>query len=343
MCGSATLTMVASSTTMSWAVAITTRARPRLRWRAPPPPAWAPLSRTAVPAAEAPGPLSGVRADMTLLRNFFSLRPSRNKRGRGGAPRGPSRDHARRMCLRMSGSRLAAAVSPVLPRYGGGSLQVPVHLLGGCHRAGGARCRGRGSGGLGRGHLADQGQQDFPFLAVQHPAPRHDRGQLALDTVTQPVSLVGEDDVLHPAVARMGLTPGQAALFQAVRDHRDERRVAVQPTAELLHGHRAVQGVQGLEEEGRERVALRERLPVRQDLPDQLANRAEDFLVKLVGLRFAAHLASFPGPVAAHDGGIIYLVDLLVTQPYEREIELVKLLSVRALSHRAASGPAAKG
>src|ERR1700730_4799501 len=39
MCGRATLTMVASSTTMSWAVAMTSRARPRRRL---PPPAVAP-------------------------------------------------------------------------------------------------------------------------------------------------------------------------------------------------------------------------------------------------------------------------------------------------------------
>jgi hypothetical protein len=58
---------------------------------------------------------------------------------------------------------------------------------------------------------------------------------------------------------------------------------------------------------------------VGQDLPDQLANGAEDFLVKLVRLRFAAHLASLPGPrphsvpmngVSRHGGGIIYLVYL---------------------------------
>src|SRR6185369_15889946 len=240
MCGSATLTMVASSTTMSWAVAITTRARPRLRWRAPSAPARAPLSRTTVPAAEAPGPLSGVRADMTLLRGFFSLRPGPDKTAvvtRPVAHTGTTRGRCAYGC---PGRGWRPRVSPVLPRCGGGSLQVPVHLLDGCHRAGGARCRGRGSGALGRGHLADQGQQDFPFLAVQHPAPGHARGQLTLDTVAKPVSLVGEDNVLHPAVARMGLTPGQAALFQAVRDHRDERRVAVQPAAELLHGHRAV-------------------------------------------------------------------------------------------------------
>jgi hypothetical protein len=51
---------------------------------------------------------------------------------------------------------------------------------------------------------------------------------------------------------------------------------------------------------------------VGQDLPDQLANGAEDFLVKLVRLRVAAHLASLPqGPLpqcAQARGGIIYLV-----------------------------------
>src|ERR1039457_7261435 len=54
MCGSATFTIVASSTTMSWAVAITTSARPR--WR------------LAGPAAEA-RPATGCGVDMGLLAN----------------------------------------------------------------------------------------------------------------------------------------------------------------------------------------------------------------------------------------------------------------------------------
>src|SRR5579859_1629317 len=53
MWGRATFTMVASRTTMSWAVAMTTRARPRWRWRAP----------TAV-APAAPPPVSGSAVDM---------------------------------------------------------------------------------------------------------------------------------------------------------------------------------------------------------------------------------------------------------------------------------------
>jgi hypothetical protein len=56
---------------------------------------------------------------------------------------------------------------------------------------------------------------------------------------------------------------------------------------------------------------------VGQDLPDQLANRAEDFLVKLVWLHVAAHLASLPQRPGPRTGGIIYVVYRLVTQPYE--------------------------
>jgi len=66
MCGMVTLTIVASSTTMSWAVAMTARARPSRRGGEPvdvP----AALDAAAVLTSRVGCPVSGVVADKTIL------------------------------------------------------------------------------------------------------------------------------------------------------------------------------------------------------------------------------------------------------------------------------------
>jgi hypothetical protein len=72
------------------------------------------------------------------------------------------------------------------------------------------------------------------------------------------------------------LAPGQAALLQHVGDQSDEGRVAVHPLAQFLHGHRAIQGVQRLDERRRDPEALCELLGLPDDPPDQLEEAASD-------------------------------------------------------------------
>src|ERR1700733_13040938 len=96
MSGRATLTMVASSTTISWAVAMTTRARPRWRrgGRAEPP---ATSSMTAVPPGPAVPPPGDVLPDIrdapsvVQKRVIVSARPlgAGWRRGRAGMRLGP--------------------------------------------------------------------------------------------------------------------------------------------------------------------------------------------------------------------------------------------------------------
>ena len=78
MCGRATLTMVASSTTMSWAVAMTARARPSRRGAADPELgvaaslAAAVATCRAVPLSAACCPVSGGVADNVILPRFWA-------------------------------------------------------------------------------------------------------------------------------------------------------------------------------------------------------------------------------------------------------------------------------
>ena len=65
MCGRATLTMVASSTTISWAVAMTASARPSRRWP--------PAAAAAPPAGAATRLVTDCVSDMTISSKFMYL------------------------------------------------------------------------------------------------------------------------------------------------------------------------------------------------------------------------------------------------------------------------------
>ncbi|KOG88884.1 hypothetical protein ADK38_17310 [Streptomyces varsoviensis] len=87
-------------------------------------------------------------------------------------------------------------------------------------------------GGLRRpGHLAQQGVQAEPAVAVE-PGERRVLGAVPDDAVAQRAPLLGELDDLHPAVGGVRHAADQAALLQPV-DHRGGRRgVAPQPVGQ---------------------------------------------------------------------------------------------------------------
>src|ERR1022692_1143397 len=263
MCGSATFTIVASSTTMSWAVAITTSARPR--WR------------LAGPAAEA-RPATGCVVDMGLLANG-----RRNPAPRPVMPRTKSVLGGKPLL-----SGLAAAAALWRCRSEGSaslrsSAHKPAHLL--------LTVRGVFGGAQRRGHLADQREQAVALIGAERRAPRHAGQDRLFYLLLQFLAGRGEDEPLNPAVTGIAFPRGQSAFLQHVRDACHERRVTVHPPSKVLHGQRPVEHVQRLDEEGTHLEGLGHPLAPGQEFGDQPDYRVENVEVELVFVRSNVHRA----------------------------------------------------
>src|SRR5215469_10082456 len=231
MWGRATFTMVASRTTMSWAVAMTSRARPR--WR------WAP-----VVALAALPPVSGSAVDMqspwlkACLISATTGAAGRESLGiEGRALLGCARGG---LGMALPGRRLSR-------QWRGGSQEL-THLLGGpfgvveraVHLDGGQR----------QAHLVHQRQQAGALLQAQRLPPGRPGQDLVLEPLLQLLARWCEHEPLHPAVAGVAFPGGQPTLLEHVGDAGDERGVAVQPAAQILLGERLALGHQPRDQPG---------------------------------------------------------------------------------------------
>src|SRR5262245_950788 len=275
MSGSATLTIVASRITISWAVAMTSNARPR--WREPGP----------APAVPVPvRPARGCADDMHPPWIKAVLNP---RRGIGAAAHGSlvweeEQPRAVSVTAGVGGCR-RKALAPLAVRAGDRRAdQDLAHLLSvlGGFKLGGQARRAPRLCGPGRDDLAEQAQQAAALIGVERLAP----GQVRQDLVLQPLPQLhpgrGEHDPLAPPVGRIALTGGQPPLFQHVGDAGDEGWITVQPLAEVLHRHRAVKPLQRLEEEDRHTKLLRYLFRPREHRSEQLGHGFEDLGIHLV-------------------------------------------------------------
>src|SRR6266550_1210319 len=226
MWGSATLTMVASSTTISWAVAMTTSARPRRRLPGPAP---------AVPVTDRP--VRGCADDMASSLLKAVLNPRRGGDSfaahgsfdwwREGAATGGS-------CARPDSGCRRKALAPLAVRAGGRRAdQDLAHLLpvlGGPvvgFMAGRVACLD------GREELADEAEQAGALVVVERVPPGQTVQDLVLDPLFQFQPGRGEGDPLDPPVGRVTLAGRQSSLLQLVGDVGDERRVAAHPLSQF--------------------------------------------------------------------------------------------------------------
>ena len=99
--------------------------------------------------------------------------------------------------------------------------------------------------------------------------------------------------MLDPPVAGVGGAPRQAALLEHVGDRGDERGIAVHPLAQVLHRHRGVERVQGLDEDGRDGQPLGDPLHLPDHPPGELEDALLDLGVQLAPARLTA--ARLPG------------------------------------------------